>query len=282
MPSARFLPLMVLLVTGCSTEVPSPENAEATLPTIGTRFDRTTAGRVAGLVSWNAAIPEVSGFLFGVPRADGLGFEFRAAENPNRPKIDPKTRAVADAVVFLRGIDPAVARPWDLPPVRIEMGSGRITVVQGERRSRAGFVRRGDSITVVSTEPVYHVLRGRGDAFFSLTLPEPNRPVTRTLKVPGRVELSSGTGLYWASADLFVADHPYYALTDAEGRFAFDGVPSGPLEVVVWIPGWTPTRQERDPDSTTVTRQTYAPPMERVVTVTIDSGRPAEVVVTVQ
>lgn len=279
----RLWPFLVLLATGCESELPaldSPDALPATSIT-GTAFDPAKAGCITGQVNWNGAIPETPGFLYGVPRPDGLGFAFRTVENPNRPHIDAKTRAVADAVVFLRGIDLASSRPWDLPPVRVEVGDGRITVAQGERRSRVGFVRRGDAISVASSEPKYHVLRGRGDAFFSLTLPEPDRPVSRTLTQPGRVELSSGTGMYWASADLLVADHPYYTLTDTDGRFAFDRVPAGKVEVVVWLPGWTPARQERDPDSTTVTRQSYAPPLERTGHATVDAGHAAEIKIVV-
>jgi hypothetical protein len=246
---------------------------------MGTKFDPAKAGRVSGRVTWTGPVPNPPGFLHGVARSDSLGFEFRTVANPNRPQIDPGTRAVAGAVVYLRGVNPAVARPWDLPPVRVEMGNGQIVVVQGERRGRAGFVRRGDSITVASAESAYHVLRGRGDAFFSLTLPEPNRLVTRTLATPGRVELSSGTGLYWASADLFVTDHPYFTVTDPNGRFALDRVPAGPVEVVVSLASWEPARQERDPDNTGVARQSYKLPIERVASVTIHPTSSAELTI---
>lgn len=262
--TAGLICLLLLTCAGCESEVPdessmTPEPAAS----MGSAFNRASTGRVTGRVTWTGSIPNPPGFLYGVPRADGRGFEFRTAKNPNRPQIDRATRAVAGAVVYLRGIDPAKCRPWDLPPVSVEVGDGQITVVQGGHRGRSGFVRRGDAIAITSTEPKYHVLRGRGDGFFSLTLPEPNRPVSRVLKNPGRVELSSGTGMYWANADLFVAEHPYYTLTGSEGRFAFDSVPTGAVEVVVWLPSWQPGKQERDPDSTQVARQAYAAPFER-------------------
>ena len=218
---------------------------------------------------------------YGRPRADGAGFEFRTAENPNRPHIDQTTRAVAEAVVFLRGVPSAASHSWDLPPVNVEMGDGQITVIQGEHRGRVGFVRRGDAISVSSTDQGYQLLRGRGDAFFGLALPESRQPVTRTLTKCGRVELSSGTGLYWARADLFVADHPYYTLTDQDGRFSFDRVPMGEVEVVVWMPGWQPARMERDPDSTQVARQLYTPPIERTSKATVRPAQPAAVSISV-
>lgn len=283
MTDIRKLLLPILLVsTGCTPDVPAFESTQPhPRAEPSTTFDPTTCGRISGRVTWKGPIPPSQGFLYGVPRANGAGFEFRTADNPNRPHIDPETRAVGEAVVFLRGIDPTASRSWDLPPVAVEMGQGTITVIQGERRGRVGFVRRGDTISVASNENVYHVLRGRGAAFFGLTLPEPNHSVTRTLAKTGRLELSSGTGLYWASADLFVADHPYYTVTNADGRFAFERVPAGKVEVVIWMPGWQPTRMERDPDSTQVARQSYSPPIERAVATTIDSSHLAEITLSV-
>ena len=278
----RYAPFLVLALSGCASEVP-PFETDQVEPAIelATSYDAAKTGRISGQVRWKGPIPHPQGFLYGRPRADGAGFEFRTAENPNRPRIDAKTRAVADAVVFLRGVPATASKSWDLPSVTVEIGDGKITVIQGKHRGRAGFVRRGDEISVTSTDKTYQLLRGRGDAFFGLALPEPGRPVTRTLTKAGRVELSSGTGLYWARADLFVADHPYYTLTDQHGQFSFDHVPMGDLEVVVWMPGWHPARMERDPDSTQVARQQYSPPIEKTARATIRPAQPTAISISI-
>jgi hypothetical protein len=202
--------------------------------------------------------------------------------NPNRPRVEPTSRAVAGAVVFLRGVDVGVAKPWDLPPVRVELRDRQIVVRQGDSPpGRCGFVRRGDRVELVSVEPVYHILRGRGAAFFSLTFPDAHQPLTHTLDRVGRVELSSGSGFYWARADLFVDDHPYYAITGPDGRFTLDQVPAGAVEVVVWLPGWSVGRQERDPESGLVLRQTYTPPTESSMKLHVTSGSVASAEMTI-
>lgn len=262
-----------LLAVGCG-DFPNPLQADPTpAPTAPTpsapaaKHDATQTGTISGRVVWHGQLPDVP-----TPNEARHG-----TENPNRPHIDPKTKAVRDAVVFVRGADATASRPWDHPPVRVEMGDGKITVVQGERRGRVGFVRRGDSFTAVSHDPNPQVLRGRGDAFFGLPLPERDRPTTRALTTPGRVELSSGTGLLWARADLFVSDHPYFTLTDADGNFTLDRVPAGRVEVVAWLPGWGVARKERDAETTAFVRMWYSPPVERVVATVVESGRTAEV-----
>jgi hypothetical protein len=274
----RLLPLFAVLAAGCGSDSPARDTEPATRPaTLGAVFDAAKTGRVAGRVVWAGPIPDPPPFLFAQPRPDGAGLIYQSAENPNRPRVDAKSRAVAGAVVFLRGIDTAASRPWDLPPVSVEMGAGKITVVQGDRRERVGFVRRGESFSAKSVEPVFHILRGRGDAYFSLTLPAPDRPVSRALPGAGRVELSSGSGLYWARADLFVAEHPYVTVTDADGRFSLEQVPAGRVEVVAWVPGWQVARQDRNPDTTAVSEMTYTPPVERVAPIAVNPGEGREV-----
>ena len=128
-------------------------------------------------------------------------------------------------------------------------------------------------MTMQSAEPVFHVLRGRGAAFFALPFPEPDMPLARTFDACGRVALSSAAGFYWQSAELFVCDHPYYALTDADGRFHFTQVPAGPYDLVAWHPNWVVARTERNPESGLPSRLHYAPPLESSRPVGVSAGR---------
>jgi hypothetical protein len=271
-PLFRLLFLLALLsATGCGTEPPAAANTQEPTPRPAL-FDPARCGRVEGRVSWDGQIFELPQFLFGVPKRDG-GFDMRMMPNPNRMVIDPESRGVANAVVFLRKVDLAAAKPWDLPAVRVEMTDCNIVVKQGDSPPRrVGFVRRGESVQITATDPFFHALRGRGAAFFTYTFPEPDRPRRRTFDTAGRVELSSAAGFYWASADLFVDDHPYYTLTDCHGSFVIDNVPAGRVEVVVWVPNFMVQKQERDPESGLITRQTYAPPLERTRPLDVQAG----------
>jgi hypothetical protein len=129
--------------------------------------------------------------------------------------------------------------------------------------ARTGFVHRGQSVEMASREPVFHILRASGSAFFSLTFPNPDRPRVRSLTEPGLVELSSGAGYYWMRAYLFVDDHPYYTRTDAQGYYQLSQVPPGRYQVVCWLPNWNVARHDRDPESTVISRLFFRPPVER-------------------
>lgn len=267
----------VAFAAGCGPETPFLLPDRTPLPPVptATHHDPARCGTVTGRVTWPGDLPAAPSFLYGVPGGGG-NFVTKTVTGPNQPRIDAATRAVAGVVVTLRGIDVTRARPWDHPPARVELGDGAIRVRQGASE-RVGFVRRGDAVEVVSREAAYHVLRGRGDDFFSLSVPAADEPRTRTLSRPGRVELSSGSGYYWARADLFVSDHPYWAVTDADGRFALPRVPAGRVEVVAWHPNWRPAGQDRDPETGLVSRMTYSSPLEVVRTTEVAGGGSAHV-----
>ena len=279
-PLPRLLLLLVLLpAAGCGAEPPAAANT-APPAAIATAFDPGKCGRLAGRVTWNGPLPEAPTFIFGMPKKDG-SFDVRLMPNPNRPQIDPNSRAVANAVVYLRKIDTAAAKPWTHGDVRVELTDRQIVVRQGDDPPRrVGFVRRGKPVDLVATDPFFHALRGRGAAFFTFPFPDSVKERTRAFDTVGRVELSSAAGFYWASADLFVDDHPYYTLTNREGRFVLDDVPAGSPELVVWLPGWGVTKQERDPESGLVTRQLYDPPTEVRTRVAVAPGQTEHVAVT--
>src|SRR5262249_20873702 len=150
------------------------------------------------------------------------------------------------AVIFLREVAPDLARPWDLQPVRIEMRGGQFHVRQGDVEQRAGFLRPGDPVGLVSQEQWFEIAQARGAAFFSLAFPEIGPVRNRSVHRLGHVELISGAGHYWMRGHLFVVAHPYYTNSDAAGRFTLAQVPPGEYELVCWHPNWHPGTHERD------------------------------------
>src|SRR5262249_36986026 len=146
--------LLSLPATGCTSTHDDPPVPTAPRPEVGQQFDPANCGRITGRICWSGDLPEVEPFTI-FPNAGGFGVlrEKQERANPNAPQIDPQLRGVGDAVVYLRGIDLARGRRWDFPPVTVEMRDYRFDVRQGETIGRYGFVRRGDSVTLVSRQP---------------------------------------------------------------------------------------------------------------------------------
>ena len=273
LPLWRLVPF-ALVAAGCGAEPPAAATTPPAAPGKPAEFRPGGCGRISGSVTWDGAIPAVPPVVDVRPRPDGGGYDTQTLTHPYVPHIDPVTHALAGAVVYLRGVDPARAKPWDLPPVSAEFRDAQIVVTQGDRPpGRVGFVRRGEPVTMQSREPTFNVLRGRGAAFFALPFPDPDRPLERAFDTDGRIELTNAAGYYWQAADLFVCDHPYYAVSDTAGMFSLTQVPEGQYELVVWHPNWKTIARERNPETGLVQRVVYAPPLERARPVAVAAGR---------
>ncbi len=162
--------------------------------------------------------------------------------------------------------------------MRVELRDFDYRVRQGDAEARTGFVRRGEAVEFVSRQSVFHSVRARGDAFFTLAFPDAEKPHPRVFDRPGVVELSSAAGYFWARAYLFVAEHPYYVRTDAAGRYLLPQVPPGDYELVCWLPDWRTMERELDSDSWQVARLTFRPPFEIKQMIRIVPGETIEAV----
>ncbi len=230
-----------------------------------TQFDPTQAGDIVGRVTWATDVPIVPPFQAPVsPLCEQVRGPKRDWPNPNAPLIDPQSRAVAGAIVFLRGVDPKRARPWDLDPVRVELRDYQVRIRQGDADGGVGVVRRGGRIELESKQAVFHSIQARGADFFALTFPDEGTKRDRVLDRGGLVELCSNAGQFWMRAYLFVDDHPYYARTAADGRYALPQAPPGDYDLVCWMPDWREASHEIDADTRLVTRLTFRPPLEVV------------------
>jgi hypothetical protein len=269
-------------LSGCDEAFTPAEPSGKAVTDIGQEFDAASAGTIRGRVTWGGAIPDVPSYRSPLsPGNEHAGSPHRLWPNPHAPRIDAASRGVADAVLFLRAVDPRHARPWDHPPVRVELRDYQIRICQGERASNSGFVRRGEEIEMVSRQAIFHSLRVRGAAFFARAFPDVDRPCTRRLDRAGLVELSSGCGYFWMRGHLFVADHPYYTHSDAEGRFTLPQVPPGRYELVCWLPDWREATRELDAETALICRLSFRPPLEATRTVRVDAGQTQTVAIAV-
>ena len=95
------------------------------------------------------------------------------------------------------------------------------------------------------------------------------------MQTPGLVNLKCNGGHVWMNAEMFVAPHPYYAVTDQDGKFEVSNVPAGQYEIVAWHEGWSVVRQEAAYDVLTerrVQRPIFTAPRTWEKPVTVSAG----------
>ena len=242
-----------LLVLGQTPEVPAP-------------------ARVTGRVNWRGALPQVQPFL--APPSPLVGQPdpaLRPWPNPHAPSIAPDGGLGG---ILVWAAEPAGSSRTVLqPPVRVLVENGQILVEQGGGVVPVGLLNPGDAISVESRQAAFFTLRGRGTAFFGLPLVRAYQTVRRTLDKPGWVELSSGTGQYWARGWLWVGAPVHTTVTDASGRFELVNLKPGRHTLVARLPDWQLADRQRDPETGELLRAVYKEPGLQRVEVNLQSGQ---------
>ena len=106
-----------------------------------------------------------------------------------------------------------------------------------ECRLQPAFVvaRMGDALAIKNEDQHPFMPRVRNDPFMQALLPGQERVIQ--LEAGGRmVDIQCAMTASCGRADLVVLGHPFFALTDAEGRFEIEGLPEGEYNVHAWHP----------------------------------------------
>lgn len=105
----------------------------------------------------------------------------------------------------------------------------------------------GQSLEIRNGDPTFHNVRGNraGKVVWNLAQPARGPALTRTeLGAPGDVVDLHCDVHPWMAAWVAVLDHPYFAVTGADGAFTITGVPPGSYTLEAWHPtlGLTSTK----------------------------------------
>jgi hypothetical protein len=249
---------------------------------LGTEPDKTFCGTVRGSIQWSGGVPSVQPIV--ITKVTSPPTAQPQYPNPNAPRI--LNGRLADAIVYLVGVNVRRSKGWNPSPTTVTVDRTRISV--GGRGGRIGIVRRGQDVEFLAHEqvdpatnrPILHSVRGRGAAFFTQMLTVADRPVRRPMPDNGLVELSSGSGYCWLRGYLFVTDTPYAAVTGADGEFTFPDVPNGDYEAVCLVPNWHVDHFENDPELFIYegsARLVFRPTVEKQQKVSIEAGKLSDV-----
>ena len=135
-------------------------------------------------------------------------------------------QGVANAVVKIIG---AAGTP--------KVQDGKLDQVNCEFVPHVQAVSLGSTLTLTSSDPVLHNSHGfyeDGSTAFNIAVPIAGMEVSHKLDKAGIIKLRCDAGHTWMRAYIAVVEEPYFAVTDSNGNFSIEGVPSGNYEIEIW------------------------------------------------
>jgi plastocyanin len=223
-------------LVACGSGAGAPGEAGAAKKSAATKtVDAATAGSISGRVTLTGTPPNM--------RAIDMSAEPSCAKSYSSPIISPMVVAdshgdLANAVVYIKsGVEDyafrAPAEPAKLsqkgcmyePHVVAVMAGQNLDVANEDQATHNVFLMsKNNQPSNRSAQP------GSAPIVESLTAPE--------LAIPVKCNVHP-----WMKGYVFVFDHPYFAVTKADGSFELNGVPSGTYTVVAWQEMYGTTEQ---------------------------------------
>lgn len=202
------------------------------LPGVPASQSVSSTATISGVVTWQGAIPSAEPFEV---NQDALACAPTGELINDRVQIDPETRGVQNAVVWLESqggrLPPVPQPPRGLPPVVLTLQECRFTTsVLALPQSAPLWVRSEDEVlhTVVmkhSSGPERSFPLGYRGAFYSANMRRSGVHRLRCAQHP------------WESAAVFVAENPYYTITGSDGSFTLTDIPPGTYTLHAWHDG---------------------------------------------
>jgi hypothetical protein len=195
----------------------------------------STPGTISGTVTW-------SGPLLHLPRFP-INKDPQICD-PDSQKVRDLERlvigpngGVANTVVFLKNISQGKA--MDLPEPRRFLDQKHCRY-----EPHLLLVPEKAALQIKSSDATLHTVHMEGAATYNLPFPLTNQTVSRIMPTAGLADVRCNGGHTWMNAEIIVAPHPYYAVTDENGTFELRDVPPGEYEILAWHEGWKVSRQE--------------------------------------
>lgn len=144
-------------------------------------------------------------------------------------------KGVEEGIVYLKKVKKG--KPWSKE-------SATVPVLNQEkcRFSPTVQIIRAGKIAIVNSDPVLHNTHGYlckklgkqcKRTVFNLALPNQGQRIEKSMKRAGTVKVDCDAH-GWMLGWMQVVDNPYYALTDADGKFSISQVPPGKYTLVAF------------------------------------------------
>lgn len=110
---------------------------------------------------------------------------------------------------------------------------------------------KGSNFVVKNSDPIMHntnlgiMLQDKRSTVYNLALPKKDQVISKPVRRIGMHEVKCSTH-EWMRAYIYVSEHPYVALTDANGSFEIKDLPAGKYKVKIWHEGFKEVTKDVD------------------------------------
>jgi plastocyanin len=221
MRDALFL-VAVLFAAACGGSAP-PQQQTAIIPVA----DPATAASLSGQVTFDGALPAAE-----VIRMDGDPKCATLTQGEKRHTEDIVSndgKTLANVFVYVKdGLPP---RFYSIPTEPVVLDQQKCRYVP-----RVVGVQVGQALEILNSDPLLHNVRAEGAINQPFDLGQPLQGIkttrtftTREVMIPVKCQVHS-----WMRGYIGVLEHPYFAVTDANGRFSIPQLPPGTYTIEAW------------------------------------------------
>jgi hypothetical protein len=197
----------------------------------------TDGGTITGVAVWKGEVPELP------PIEVETDTSVCGKEVPSQAlRVNSKNNGVPYVLVYLERVEKGKA-PADKYWLNMEACQFKEHIFP--------FVR-SQVMAMVNHDPFFHNLHffnAKNVSLLNVPMSDPDQKIEhKFLRTPLRNEkgvmrlqcdVHNNMNAYWAAFD-----HPYFAVTDADGKFEIRGIPAGKYTLVAWHEGYKVIREE--------------------------------------
>lgn len=216
-------------------------------------------GTITGRVVLAGSVPHLASLVISKDQ-DVCG----TTASPQMLLVSTENRGVRDTVIALTGMTQG-----KLPPAHKPTLNNRDCLLTPHVQA----VMVGTEVMIQNSDPFLHTTRGRLPDFkqaFNLVFPRGTPAKEQKIRFPGVIVVTCDTHTHMR-AYILAFEHPYFAVTDVDGRFAIDQVPPGVYTLTAWHEGWRVLDYDQDG------RPRYEDPYVITAEVTVMAGATSQV-----
>ena len=215
--------ILAIIVAGCGGSSDEPAAATFTPPPV----DPATVGSVTGVVLLDGTPPPSEVIrLDGDPKCVALA---QGEERRTEYIVMGQGNSLQNVFVYVK--DGLAPRLYPVPSQPVVLDQQQCRYVP-----RVLGLQVGQQLTIRNSDPLLHNVRSEGQINepFDVGTPIQGMEVKRTFStrevmVPFKCNVHA-----WMNAYVGVLEHPYFAVTDANGRFRIPELPPGTYTIEIW------------------------------------------------